>query len=58
MKTEANNKEMNIDERTICIEVDSDVIDGVRNGTITTLVMDINDHNQSLMLETFRATLF
>ena len=44
-------KEIDINEIAISIDVDSEVIDGVRDGNIGQIVLDINDQNQSLILE-------
>lgn len=44
-------KEIDINEIAISIDVDSEVIDGVRDGKIGQIVLDINDQNQSLILE-------
>lgn len=54
MKTEEKNKkhkERNLDEIAITLEVSSDVIEKVRIGEITHLLLDINEQNQSLILE-------
>ena len=52
MKTEKRNKKMktNINEVSITLEVESEVIDKVRTGEITHICIDINEHNQSLIL--------
>ena len=57
MKTEDTNKKNDINEVAITIEVDSDVIDGVREGKIGTIVLDINEHNQDLILKTINGHL-
>ena len=45
MNTEDKNREADLNEMAITFEVDADVIDKVRNGEITHLVMEINDDN-------------
>ena len=52
MNTEEKNKEIDINEVAITLEVDSEVIAKVRRGEITHILMDINEDNQSLILET------
>ena len=52
MKQEEKNKEIDINEVAITLEVDSEVIDKVRSGEITHILMDISEDNQSLILET------
>jgi len=44
------NKEFDLNERAITLEVDSDLIDEVRSGEVTHLVMQINENNQNLIL--------
>ena len=51
MKPIEKNKEIDIDEVAIDLEVDSEVINKVRSGEITHILLDINEHNQSLILE-------
>ena len=51
MKQEEKNKEFDINEVAITLEVDSEVIAKVRSGDITHILMDINENNQSLILE-------
>ena len=46
-----NNKEFDLNERAITLEVDSDLIEQVRSGEITHLVMQIDESNQNLILE-------
>ena len=50
MKTEG--KETGISEMAISIDTDSEVIEGVKNGEIDTIVLSINEGNQGLILET------
>lgn len=45
------NKERDMDEFAITLEVSGDVIEKVRTGEITHLLLDINEQNQSLILE-------
>lgn len=51
MKQEDKNKEVDVDDITITVEVDSEVIAGVREGRVGYIVMDINEQNQDLILE-------
>ena len=57
MNTEEKNKEIDINEVAITLEVDSEVIDKVRSGEITHILMDISEDNQSLVLETIDGNL-
>ena len=57
MKTKDENKELDINEMAISIDVDNEVIEGVKNGKIGRIVLDINDHNQNLILETIDGNL-
>lgn len=57
MNTEDKNKTIDLNETAITLEVDSDLIDEVRNGEITHLVMDINENNQHLILENIEGNL-
>ena len=52
MKTKDENKESDINEKVISLDADSEVIEGVINGEIGTIVLEINENNQSLILET------
>ena len=49
MKTE--DKELDINDLSFTVKVDSDVIKKVRTGEITHILMDINEDNQNLILE-------
>jgi hypothetical protein len=49
MKSE--DKEVNINEVAIALEVDSDMIDKVRSGEVTHIVLQINEQNQNMILE-------
>ena len=57
MNTEEKNKEIDINEVAITLEVDSEVIAKVRSGEITHILMDINENNQSLILENIDGNL-
>ena len=48
MKSEDKNKEVNVDEMAITLEVDSEVIEGVRNGDIRQLVLDSKEDEFNL----------
>ena len=52
-----NNKEFDLNERAITLEVDSDLIEQVRSGEITHLVMQIDESNQNLILENIEGNL-
>ena len=51
MKPEEKNEEVDVNERAITLEVGIEVINKVRTGEITHILMDINENNQSLILE-------
>lgn len=57
MNTEEKNKEIDINEVAITLEVDSEVIAKVRSGEITHILMDISEDNQNLVLETIDGNL-
>ena len=57
MNAEEKNKEVDINEVAITLEVDSEVIAKVRSCEITHILMDINEDNQSLVLETINGNL-
>jgi len=57
MNSEEKNREIDINEVAITLEVDSEVIAKVRTGEITHILMDINEDNQSLVLETINGNL-
>ena len=57
MNAEEKNKEIDINEVAITLEVDSEVIAKVRSGEITHILMDISEENQSLVLETIDGNL-
>lgn len=49
--------ETDINKVAISVDVDSKVIEGVKNGEIDTIVLDINENNQELILETLNGHL-
>ena len=51
------NKEHDLNEMAITFEVDRDLIDEVRSGEVTHLVMQINEGNQNLILENIKGSL-
>ena len=57
MKPEEKNEEVDVNERAITLEVGIEVINKVRTGEITHILMDINENNQSLILENFDGNL-
>ena len=57
MKQKEKNNEVDINERAITLEVDSEVISKVRTGEITHILMDINENNQNLILENIYGNL-
>ena len=57
MKPEDKNKETDINEVAISVDVDCEVIDKVRRGEITHISLDINDNNQNLILENIDGNL-
>lgn len=57
MKEEGKDKEIDINEVAITVEVDSDVINKVRTGEITHVVLQINEDNQNLILENIDGNL-
>lgn len=57
MKSEDKNKEVDINEAAITLEVDSDVIDKVRTGEITHIALQINEDNQNLLLHNIDGNL-
>ena len=52
-----NNKEFDLNERAITLEVDSGLIEQVRSGEITHLAMQIDESNQNLILENIDGNL-
>ena len=51
MKSEKENEKVNLDEMGVVIGVDSEVIEKVRSGGITHILVDINEDNQNMFLE-------
>ena len=51
MKSEKENEKVNLDEMGVAIGVDSEVIEKVRSGEITHILVDINEDNQNMFLE-------
>ena len=51
------NKELDLNEMAITLEVDNALIDEVRSGEVTHLVMQINEGNQNLILENIEGNL-
>lgn len=54
---EEKNKEVEIIERAITLEVDNNVINKVRTGEITHIIMDVNEDNQNFVLENIDGNL-
>ena len=57
MKSEDKNKELDINDLSFTVKVDSDVINKVRTGEITHILMDIDEDNQNLILENIDGNL-
>lgn len=57
MNTNRNNKEVNANEMGVAIGVDNEVIEKVRSGEITHILVDINEDNQNMFLENFDGNL-
>ena len=57
MARKDNNKAIDLNEMAITLEVDNDLIDEVRSGEVTHLVMQINEGNQNLILENIEGNL-
>jgi len=51
MEAKIENKNVDIKDVTLPLEVDSEVIDKVRKGEITHIILDINEDNQNRVLE-------
>lgn len=57
MKAEDKNKEVNLNEMGVAIGVDSEVIQKVRSGEITHILVDIDEDNQNMFLENLDGNL-
>jgi hypothetical protein len=57
MKSEKENEKVNLDEMGVTIGVDSEVIEKVRSGEITHILVDINEDNQNMFLENIDGNL-
>ena len=57
MKSNEKEKDMNVDHAAITIEVDSEVVEGVRKGEIRQLVLNIDDENKNYILENIDGNL-
>ena len=57
MKSEDKNKEVDIKEMVTTLEVESDVIDKVRSGEITHLIVEISEQNQNKFLHNIDGNL-
>ena len=53
----SENEKNNFDERAITLEVDSEVIQKVRSGEITHILIDIDEDNQNMFLENVKGHL-
>ena len=53
----AKNKEVDINDTAITLEVDRESIDKVRNGEVTNLVLYLNESIQNLILENVNGNL-
>ena len=57
MKSEKENEKVNINEMGVAIGVDSEVIQKVRSGEITHILVDIDEDNQNMFLENINGNL-
>ena len=57
MMSEKENEKVNLDEMGVTIGVDSEVIEKVRSGEITHILVDINEDNQNMFLENIDGNL-
>lgn len=57
MNTNTNNQEVNTNEMGVSIRVDNEVIQKVRSGEITHILIDINEDNQNVFLENIKGNL-
>lgn len=57
MKSEKKNEKVNANEMGVAIRVDSEVIEKVRSGEITHILVDIEEDNQNMFLENIDGNL-
>ncbi len=57
MKSEKEQKDVDINDVAITLEVESGVIQKVRTGAFTHIIMDVNEQNQNLILENIKGNL-
>lgn len=57
MKSEKEDEKVNVNEMGVAIGVDSGVIQKVRSGEITHILVDIDEDNQNMFLENFDGNL-
>ena len=57
MNTNTNDQEVNTNEMGVSIRVDNEVIQKVRSGEITHILIDINEDNQNMFLENIDGNL-
>ena len=57
MKSEKENEKVNTNEMGVAIRVDSEVIEKVRSGEITHILVDIDEDNQNMFLENIDGNL-
>ena len=57
MKSEKENEKNNLNEMGVAIGVDNEVIEKVRSGEITHIIVEINEDNQNMFLENFDGNL-
>ena len=57
MNTNKDNKDVNVNEMGVAIGVYNEVIEKVRSGEITHIIVEINEDNQNMFLENFDGNL-
>ena len=57
MKSEKENEKVNANEMGVAFGVDNEVIEKVRSGEITHIIVEINEDNQTMFLENFDGNL-
>ena len=57
MKMERENEKVDVNEMGVAIGVDNEVIEKVRSGEITHIIVEINEDNQNMFLENFDGNL-